>query len=385
MSAIISIKKTKKELLSNEQKTFNRLTKKIRSLQKALQDHQAELDACLQFFHTRLEPEEKILAQSLRAFIKEVYKHYTNTKEYSKKQRATLQNFLRMKLDELASIEPFKKDDSEITTIVSDIEGVPYEQIVTDEFNDMKAIMAELFKKQNINLDLSEINLQDDEDEIVRKLFEATHSASHSQQETISQKQEKKKTEKQLQKEQKEKELAELQKRSINDIYKSLAKNFHPDLEQDPTLKAEKAELMKKITTAYESNDLHALLLIQIEWMNRTTLEEAPDSKLKLYNLILKDQVKDLEKSIQSISFHPRYMFIEPYIAASFYPPLITLQQVLRKHQQYKEAYDDVCQKLQGLEAKKEMLQIIIEIEAATKHRSFEDEITDFLASIPSR
>lgn len=62
--------------------------------------------------------------------------------------------------------------------------------------------------------------------------------------------------------------MEEMQEKGINSIYKQLTKVFHPDLEHDSAQKAHKEELMKRLTTAYKSNDLYALVILAMEWMN---------------------------------------------------------------------------------------------------------------------
>jgi hypothetical protein len=124
-----------------------------------------------------------------------------------------------------------------------------------------------------------------------------------------------KKTIQQLEKEAKEKEIEAARNRSIGSIYKQLAKMIHPDLEQDPKLKMIKGEQMQKLTSAYESGDLHTLLSLELEWLKveENNLQKLSDEKLGIYNELLKEQVEELQDEINLLPGNPRYFQLQPY------------------------------------------------------------------------
>ncbi|MBC7867390.1 MAG: hypothetical protein H7X88_07640, partial [Gloeobacteraceae cyanobacterium ES-bin-316] len=57
--------------------------------------------------------------------------------------------------------------------------------------------------------------------------------------------------------------IDEVEKKSISELYKELAKMIHPDLEQDEAVRHSKEQLMKELTAAKEKEDVHAMLLIR--------------------------------------------------------------------------------------------------------------------------
>jgi len=70
---------------------------------------------------------------------------------------------------------------------------------------------------------------------------------------------------------------------------------------------------MKKLTVAYENQDLHTLLSLEITWMNRIAsngskshLQNAGE-QLNIYNALLKDQVQSLQEELDYLFRHPRY------------------------------------------------------------------------------
>lgn len=109
----------------------------------------------------------------------------------------------------------------------------------------------------------------------------------------------------------------ELKSKSVRSIYISLAKLLHPDLETDPGLKLAKEEEMKKVSAAYEANDLATLLRMEMEWLQKEAdhLGRIPEEKLKLYVEVLKDQVKELESEKSSLRYDENFANILAFSA----------------------------------------------------------------------
>lgn len=126
-----------------------------------------------------------------------------------------------------------------------------------------------------------------------------------------------KKTKKQLEKEEREKLLEEARTKNISTIYKQLAKAFHPDLELDPELKLQKEELMKQLTSAYDNNDLHTLLKLELSWVQKeeNNPDKLSDAKLSIYNEVLKEQVQELENEMNIQLEHPRYQALHTLVS----------------------------------------------------------------------
>lgn len=85
-------------------------------------------------------------------------------------------------------------------------------------------------------------------------------------------------------------------KLEIKTLFRQLAKAFHPDKEPLEHLKEEKTNLMKKITAAYENQDLYGLLRLEKEHLG---LREFSEDKIELYIKHINDRLKEL-KSFES-------------------------------------------------------------------------------------
>jgi hypothetical protein len=81
-------------------------------------------------------------------------------------------------------------------------------------------------------------------------------------------------------------------KLEIKTIFRQLAKAFHPDKEPLEHLKEEKTSLMKKITEAYENQDLYGLLKLEKEHLGP---REFSEEKIDLYIKHINDRLKELK------------------------------------------------------------------------------------------
>jgi len=131
---------------------------------------------------------------------------------------------------------------------------------------------------------------------------------------------ESKKTKKQLEKESKRQAVKDMQSKSLHTMYKQLVRVLHPDLERDNQKRTWKEELMKKLTVAYDSNDLYSLLTIEMEWMNSCAgkIRSQTDEDFKIYNTILKDQIQELQVGIDALFMHPRNLPLQRFYSSGF-------------------------------------------------------------------
>ncbi|HTG73590.1 MAG TPA: hypothetical protein VMB70_07465, partial [Terriglobia bacterium] len=104
----------------------------------------------------------------------------------------------------------------------------------------------------------------------------------------------------------------EFRKRSIATIYKQLARVLHPDLERDRDRQKQKIELMQELTVAFRENDLHTLLRLEMQWIEKEggDVERLTEEKLDVYNEFLTRQVEGLEQRLRDLIFRPRYRSI---------------------------------------------------------------------------
>lgn len=358
MSSLMQVKGRKKSLLSSAQKTFERLRNKITSLENKLKKRQQELDSCLNYYHEKIAPEKKSLSTTLTDLTKVLHNHYKNSKVFSKKEQNALKEVIVSKVDHIFGLTTIKDADPEINEIYKDLKGTYYHEAISGDFEEIMEEMQEMFKANGLDIDLSNLDPSDGEEEIKEKFFSAMGAAAQAASE---QEPEKPKSKKEQQKLLKEQQLEALQKKGLGSIYKQLAKAFHPDLEQDIDKKAEKVELMKKLTCAYENDDLHTLLSLEMGWMSR---EEnggkiQDDEQLKIYNSILKDQVTELQCSLETAMLHPKYFSIQNFLNDPFCDDATSLEMVYSELQEDLERHKVLLKKLYTSEAEKTIRSLI--------------------------
>lgn len=317
--SLLAIKSSKKKL-TRSQSTYNRLVKRIEELQRNIQERETELHQGLQYYHSSVCPVKEEMLEKLPECIQVFYSYYRHPRlKLSKQERETLKELIQTLLNQLGEHLVPHEMSPEIIEIINDIEGINFKEVMDGEFDSLKKEFIEHAAKQGLNIDLSNVNFSCSREELIDELQKAMFEALEKKEEFDSKDsikenvQEEKKTKQQLKKEQQAREVEEIQKKGLSKIYKQLAKALHPDLERDPLVKAEKEGLMKKLTTAYENQDLHTLLSLEIKWMNRATSNEdenpvqETEEKLKLYNMILRDQVEALCIELDCLWENPKY------------------------------------------------------------------------------
>jgi hypothetical protein len=107
-------------------------------------------------------------------------------------------------------------------------------------------------------------------------------------------------------------EREKARQRTLSTIYKQLAKVIHPDLEQDPARRAEKERVMQELTAAHRNRDLHALLRLELAWLEgeNDRLDALTDEKLGLYLDVLREQVDEAEANLFGVAEEPRFQAV---------------------------------------------------------------------------
>lgn len=318
MTALVLKKeKTQKNIQNPIEKTFHRLTKKIAVLKHQLIATQEELNQAQRFFNEKIKPLKPKWKEALTSSLFRLYDFY-KLKRLSKQEQEELKSLILVKAREVFN-GTLHEIDPKLAAIFKELNGTAYEEDISQEISSFREEMMEMFKEQGFDVDLSDLDPNDNPETFKEKFFDSVKNSfeSRAQQEEA---QPPKTTKKQLEKEQKMKEAEALQKKSLSTIYKQLAKALHPDLEQDPLKKLEKEELMKKLTTAYEKEDLFTLLSLETEWMTAQAGEEevqrrSSEEQLKTYNSLLKNQISVLEAEHQFLCMAPKYMDLHPYLS----------------------------------------------------------------------
>lgn len=264
----------KKSSLSKEQKTFNKLIQQIATLRQEL----AELTA--------------VLDKQRQHYIKFIYPFIQQLTDLRGQLAVLMNGFMTIS----KGLSDHEKEDLRLLIL----------QLLNDIFRyqqaDPEGELLDIFNA------LSETSYHDINEAYLTKL-RAAAASDETLPAPVSA------TKRERYKEEKERLLDALRRKNIQQLYRQLAKFFHPDLEQDPTKILLKEELMKQLVIAKEKEDLLTMLQLEIQWIEQE--DRHPDSltndKLHLYNTTLKEQVKDLQEQINSLFNHPKYEFLQGF------------------------------------------------------------------------
>jgi len=320
------ISKHARQALSKEQQTFNSRVKKIEKLQADLEKKTQSLQQKLDFYGKHIYPLEQRQIALHKELTRYLYKYFRQNGLFSKNEKAILSDVISMHLQNILQLDEREPDD-EFKEIFKAVENIDYDEAAQAEIEEMKQEMQSLFASRGMDFNMDDMHQKMTEEEVMKKMQELE---SQLRQQAERNKRPPGKTKKQLAKEAKEKELEAARTKSIHSIYKQLVKIFHPDLEQDPVLKLEKEELMKKLTTSYKSGDLHTLLYLELQWIQKegSNIDNLTDDKLALYNESLKHQIDDLQDEINELLHHPRYQPLYPFAGVPNQLPFISVKDI---------------------------------------------------------
>ena len=377
---LVIVKKADR-LLSKNQQTFNRYVKKIERLQIELQQTEMVLGEKLVYYGQQIHPLEleKLLVQ--KKLVKQLFSFYKGNLPISKADRNILKEIIASQLNDIMRLDKEPLDE-ELKKIFKAVEGISYEKAREEDFAMMKEEMEDIFEEFGFEMNLDGLHSDMTEEEMLKKVREMQDNIqAHSEKldkENDSRK--RKKTKKQAEKEERERQVEEARKRNITGIYRQLAKVLHPDLEQDAGIKAEKEVLMKQLTEAYQNNDLHTLLRLELMWVQKE--ENNPDllteEKLGIYNQVLKEQVQELEQDIAVLSNHPRFLPLQRF--CHFYEPVkkINLVKIKNEMSELIASMQASIEALNGKNALHEIKQVVVMFRGTKKNDFINDVLWDF-------
>jgi hypothetical protein len=155
----------------------------------------------------------------------------------------------------------------------------------------------EIPKDARANMDTMNAWMETEGVKFIIEAKEAAQKESEAASSPHNQKNEPKKTKKQIEKEERLRAAEAEKTKTIRSIYLSLAKVLHPDTELDENEKHQKEALMKRVTVAYQENNLQELLKLELEWIHQQSIgmEHIAENKLKIYVEVLEEQARNLD------------------------------------------------------------------------------------------
>jgi hypothetical protein len=330
--------------LSRTQVEFNRLMKSLEAAKTRHAREQARLDEALVTSSSELMPlVENLKRANLELVI--LGQKALQTLKLNAKRRHWLADLISGKAAELLA-DPVGISEEEIIMLEAVIEELgPCEEDVRmkeedqEDFNFLRAMMEQAAREAGADLNLGDLDPNGDPEELERILRERLSAAAASMEDreqapASSARRPRKPTKAQAEKERKRLEQEDVKKRDLKSLFKQLAKAFHPDLEPDELLRQHKVGWMQRLNAAYAAGDLREMLQLEMEWLGEeaTNLATAGDEKLKVYCMVLKEQIDDIKRQTHFLPDEPQYgplqRFRNPYFGTLANP--VSIKRELR-------------------------------------------------------
>lgn len=306
----LSILKQEEELLSKEQETFNKLIKKI-DRQKTLLRKWQELVPLYheRYLNERL-PKENTLASLQEQMLRLLDSVYHN-KIFGKTDQAKIRGIIYSWISALMTEE----NQEDLKALYNKYSPIDFDAEERQENELMKSTLEEFLG----------VDLGDDVDvnspESIMSHVEA-QLKKHREENTETNKTQSskgKRSPKLLEKETRQREEEAQLTQSLRDVYLKLVRISHPDGEKDETAFGRKTERMQRINVAYKEKDLFTLLELQqeTEQNDQASLNGTGDSRLKNYNKLLNQQLRQLQDKIHAV----KYAFSMQFDTPSLYNP----------------------------------------------------------------
>ena len=300
------IRPTRERPLSKEERAFNRAVAKVQALRARFDEEKRRLDRALVFQATELRRRLEHVA-ALRTALVRGLAPLLDDRRLKPAQKKTLGAILKEQLEEIFT--HVHSPDTDLRALFERLHGISYAEALQGELEDARSGMAAIFDELGVNVDVPELHPDMSEEDLAAAAARLADEMRRAEEHRASQPASHRKTKQEQREEQRARRFEQLRKDHIGAVYKRLAKVLHPDLEADPVEREKKTRAMQQVTAAYARTDLHALLCLELEWIEGAGREAAPlgAEKLRAHVELLKEQASQIEAECYELRFHPRY------------------------------------------------------------------------------
>jgi hypothetical protein len=298
------IRSTSGRPLDKEERAFNRALAKVQALSRALDDEKRRLDRLLVFHATEIRPRTD-RALALRVGIVRALVPFLDDRRLTKGQHRVLRRILVELLDDV--LMHAEKPDQDLQALFERLHAVSYAQAVHDDLEEARAGMAAIFDELGLDVDVPQLRADmTEEDAAVAAVQFADElrraEEDHAADQTARHGKAARATEERARRSE------QLRKDTQGAVYRRLVKELHPDLESDPAERERKNRIMQNVTAAHARGDLHALLQLELEWLDPAgDAARLSRDKLRAYTALMKEQATELQAEMRSMRLHPRY------------------------------------------------------------------------------
>ncbi|WP_250518986.1 J domain-containing protein [Caballeronia sp. ATUFL_M1_KS5A] len=300
-----------KAALSKGQKAFNSLIRQIEKRRKQLRAWETVTPTFQQRYVNELLPLERTSTTLQIRMVHLLDRAYVQ-KELTKGERRKMEIVIANLAGDL-----IEEDDegNELKAIYDKYSPTSFDNQMAAEVNGMKSMLETVF-----GVDLGDDRDLSSPEELLQRaeahIQQGQAEAAEKEAEQEIRRAKRKKSPKQQAAEARAEEQQVQISLSIREVYRKLASTLHPDRETDPLERERKTGLMQRVNEAYHKNNLLQLLELQLELehIDQRALSSMSEERLKHYNMILKEQVRELDQEIFHVESAFRYAYgIDPF------------------------------------------------------------------------
>jgi hypothetical protein len=290
--------------LGKAERAFNRALARVQALSRAFDEEKRRLDQLLVFHAAEIRPRTD-QAVALRVALVRALVPFLDDRRLTKAQHRVLRRILVEQLDDV--LMHAEKPDSDLQALFERLHGVSFAEAVEDDLEAARADMAAIFDELQLDVEVPQLRADMTEEDAAvaaAQLADEFRRAaeSHAAEQAARPEKAARAAEKRARR------YEQLRKDTLGAVYRRLVKELHPDLESDPAERERKCRIMQNVTAAHARGDLHALLQLEIEWLDPAIdAGRLSGEKLQAYTALLKEQATELQTEIHSLRLHPRY------------------------------------------------------------------------------
>jgi len=306
------IRARKGDPLTKEQRTFNRLTKRIAALERKLTVDREKLDLLLDRFRETVAPVENERAERQIGLARALAAASARF-ALGRSQASDLREML---MDLFDAVFVVSKPDPETEAFYDEWADTSYKEEVRLQAEAIKRSMAEELRTEyGIKVDVTG---DDHSPEVLaRFLRDAQEKVRAAEAERPPGRSHRRRAPRREGREAQLRQHEALTRKSVRDIYLSLAKVLHPDMVADAAERSLREDYMKRATLAYQRGDLAALLQLELRWVSRDNAgpNALNDETLRIYIPVLQQQLVRMERAFVEQMLDPIYAPIGPIAA----------------------------------------------------------------------
>jgi hypothetical protein len=297
--------------LGPEQRLFNQLLEKIEQQNKALENLKTLAETHEKERHAKLAPlraQVSALQEKLVLFLDQ---RLQTPKGLSQRACDDVRELVAMLLDDLLGAGELSIPMQEVAGRYFVLDDDEHEDgLDLETSSEMNKAMAQAM---GVEVDGDGLLSTDEMIEALMRKMQADDEAAMHAHEARQAKRKKSPKQKQAEQEQLDAHSA------LRSIYRKLVSALHPDRESDPAERARKTALMVRVNAANDSKDLLALLRLQLEisQIDPSAVASMADDKLRGFNRMLKEQLKELQTEYHAIMGDVHMMFDLGYDSVS--------------------------------------------------------------------